>query len=177
MVIHTPDRSIRSRQYVVKLEHQPGSVQKKSLARTSLPRNMKSEPVDDIESGSLGTFNGDDDSDITSETPLLLSSTGTASSSSSPGTNEAIWDSPLPSSHSLSSACSNITLTPLTPLSAHYAAPDSAPTFPAKYVEKGTARDAVATKVWSTQVYRKATMHLRSNRGAPMIKVCYLFSS
>ncbi|OAG07516.1 DUF1766-domain-containing protein [Paraphaeosphaeria sporulosa] len=151
MATHTPNRSIQNRQYVVKIEAQPNSVQEKSLASTNLPRNVELGPVNDLESGLLGIFNVDDHSDVNSETPLPLPSTGTASTASSPGTIDDIWDSPLPSSHHLSPTCSDVTLTPLTPPSAHYVSPDSSPApraykaLPVKCVEEGGARDALAT--------------------------------
>jgi hypothetical protein len=93
----------------------------------------------------------DHQSEIKSNSPLLLSPTGTVSTASSPGTNDDIWGSPLPSSHHRSSAYSDVTLTPLTPLSACDASPDSTPVSRAyktslvECVEEGVARDAVAT--------------------------------
>jgi hypothetical protein len=157
MAFHTPNRGIKTCQYAVKIETQRNRVQEKLLSRTSVSRNVELRPANDLESEFLDTFNVDDHSDIISETPLPLSSTGTASKASSPGITDDIWDSPLPSSHDLNSAFSNVTLTPLTPLtplSAHCASPDSTPAprackaFPVKGVEgveKGAGRDALAT--------------------------------
>ena len=150
MAINIPNSNIRICQYVVKIEAQPNSVQEKSLTSTGLPSNAKSEPVDGPESKLLRTFNVNDHSGINPESPLVVSPTGTASTASSPGTADDIWDSPLPSSHHLSSACSNVALTPLTPQSAHYASPDSTPApraykaFPVKCVEERAAKDALA---------------------------------
>lgn len=151
MVFHTPNRGIQTCQYAVKIETQRNSVQEKLLSRTSVSRNVELRPVNDLESEFLDTFNVDDHSDINSETPLPLSSTGTASKASSPGITDDIWDSSLPASYDLNSAFSNVTLTPLTPLSAHCASPDSTPAprarkaFPVKGIEKGAGRDALAT--------------------------------
>lgn len=151
MAIHTPTRSPRTRQYVKELKSQAESVQDKPLAINNLPDNVEFGLVKEVESEILGTFDMDDHPVIKSETPLLLSPTGTASTASSPGIGNDVWDSPLPSSRHLGQYRSNVALTPLTPPSADGASPDSTPAPKArkavsvKSVEEGAARNAVAT--------------------------------
>jgi hypothetical protein len=151
MAIRTPSRRPRPCQYVKELESQAESVQNKRLASTNHSDNVEFGLIKEVKSEILGTFDMDDHPVFKPETPLLLSPTGTASTASSPGTGNDIWDSPLPSSRHLGQYRSNVELTPLTPPSADGAFPDSTPAPKAckavsvKSVEEGAAGDAVAT--------------------------------
>jgi hypothetical protein len=151
MAVHTPTRRPRTRQHVEELEAQAKSAQGKRIASTHLPGSADSGLVEVAEAGLLGTSDIEDHPDIKSESPLLLSPSGTSSTAPSPGTGSSIWDSPLPSSHHLSQSYSHGASTPLTPPSSDGASPDSTPAPKArkailvKTVEEGKARDAVAT--------------------------------
>jgi hypothetical protein len=151
MAVHTPTRRPRTRQYVKELEAKAKGAQEKRIATTNLPGNVESGPVEVVETGSSSTFDIDYRLDIKSEPHLLLSPTGTASNTSSPGAGNDIWDSPLPSSHYLSQYRSNVSSTPLTPPSLDDASPDSTPApkarkaVLAKSIDPGKPRDAVTT--------------------------------
>lgn len=157
MAIQTPTRRIRTRQYVRMLEAQSISVEEKSPASTSIPRsgtsacNVESAPVEDVKSKPFGTIHVESHFDIKSETPLLVSPIGTASTASSPGIGNDIWDSPVPSNYCLGVTGRNNVLSPLTPLSAHDASLDSTPApearkeLLAKSVKYEASRNTVAT--------------------------------
>jgi hypothetical protein len=129
MAVHTPTRRIRIRQYVAEREVQSDGVEEKRLTSTNLPGNLESSVVKETESG----------------TP------GTASTASSPGTGDEIWDSPLPSSHHLHQSPSDVPLTPLTPPSVNAASPYSIPAPQSlkdllkQSVDAGAASDTVET--------------------------------